>query len=57
MSEKIPASVLHKGADYLLSNKLHWSLDVALREDGCKIHRCYAAENLARVGHIASNYL
>jgi hypothetical protein len=32
-------------------------LDVALREDACKIHRAYAAENLARVRHIALNYL
>jgi len=38
-------------------HKLHWSLDVALREDACKIHRGYAAENLARVRHIALNYL
>ncbi len=22
-----------------IENKLHWSLDVALREDACKIHR------------------
>lgn len=38
-------------------HKLHWSLDVALREDACKIHRGQAAENLARVRHIALNYL
>jgi predicted transposase YbfD/YdcC len=40
-----------------VENKLHWSLDVALREDACKIHRGQAAENLARVRHIALNYL
>lgn len=40
-----------------IENKLHWSLDVALREDACRIHRGYAAENLARVRHIALNYL
>jgi len=28
-----------------------------LREDACKIHRGYAAENLARVRHIVLNYL
>jgi hypothetical protein len=39
------------------ANKLHWSLDVALREDACKIHRGQAAENLARMRHIALNYL
>jgi hypothetical protein len=36
---------------------LHWYLGVALREDACKIHRGYAAENLARVSHIALSYL
>ncbi|WP_018405042.1 ISAs1 family transposase [Marinobacter gelidimuriae] len=42
---------------WYIENKLHWSLDVALRDDACKIHRGYAAENLARVRHIALNYL
>jgi hypothetical protein len=32
-------------------------LDVALREDACKIHRGHAAEILARVCHIALNCL
>jgi len=39
------------------SRKRSWSLGVALREDTCKIHHGYAAENLARVRHIALNYL
>jgi len=38
-------------------HKLHWSLDVALREDVCKIHCGQPAENLARVQYIAWNYL
>jgi predicted transposase YbfD/YdcC len=42
---------------WYIENKLHWSLDVGLREDACKIHRGYAAENLAGVRHIALNYL
>ncbi|MBF8224040.1 ISAs1 family transposase [Halomonas sp. 328] len=42
---------------WFVENKLHWSLDVALRDDACKIHRAQAAENLARVRHIALNYL
>jgi predicted transposase YbfD/YdcC len=42
---------------WYIENKLHWSLDVALREDVYKIHRAYAAENLARMRHIALNYL
>jgi len=41
----------------VVKNKLYWSLDVAFREDACKIHRGYAAENLARVRHIVLNYL
>ncbi len=42
---------------WFVENQLHWSLDVALREDVYKIHRDQAAENLARVRHIALNYL
>ena len=30
---------------------------MALREEACKIHRGQAAENLARMRHIALNYL
>jgi predicted transposase YbfD/YdcC len=33
------------------------TLNVALCEDARKIHRSYVAENLARVRHIALNYL
>lgn len=40
-----------------VENKLHWCLDVAMREDACRIHRGRAAENLGRVRHIALNYL
>ncbi|WP_152527079.1 ISAs1 family transposase, partial [Halomonas sp. PBN3] len=40
-----------------IENRLHWCLDVAMREDACRIHRGHAAENLARVRHIAMNYL
>jgi predicted transposase YbfD/YdcC len=42
---------------WYVENKLPWSLDFALREDARKIHRGYVAENLARVRHIALNYL
>ena len=40
-----------------VESKFHWFSDVAFREDTCKIHRGYAAENLARVRQIALNYL
>jgi predicted transposase YbfD/YdcC len=42
---------------WLVENKLHWCLDVAMREDACHIHRGRAAESLGRVRHIALNYL
>ena len=40
---------------WYIYNKLYWSLDVALREDACKIHRGYAAENLGSVRYVAMN--
>jgi predicted transposase YbfD/YdcC len=35
--------------------KLHWSLDVALREYDCRILRSDAAENFSKTRHIALN--
>jgi predicted transposase YbfD/YdcC len=35
--------------------KLHWELDVALREDACSIRRGDGAENLSKIRHIALN--
>ena len=40
-----------------IENSLHWSLDVAFREDECRIRKGYASENLAVVRHIALNLL
>ena len=40
-----------------IENKLHWSLDVAFREDDCRIRRESAAENFAAIRHIALNLL
>jgi predicted transposase YbfD/YdcC len=40
-----------------IENKLHWSLDVAFGEDQCRVRVGYAAENLARLRHIALNIL
>ena len=37
--------------------KLHWKLDTALNEDGCRIRRENAAENFAVVRHTALNLL
>ena len=36
---------------------LHWVLDVAFREDECRIRKGYGAENLATVRHLALSLL
>lgn len=40
-----------------VENRLHWVLDVALREDACNINRGHGACNLAILRHIAVNQL
>ncbi len=42
---------------WCIENTLHWSLDVAFREDACRIRRESASENLAAIRHIAMNAL
>lgn len=42
---------------WTIENQLHWVLDVAFREDDCRVHRGHAAENLAVLRHIALNLL
>jgi predicted transposase YbfD/YdcC len=32
-----------------IENKLHWVLDMAFREDECRVRQGYSAENLARL--------
>ena len=36
-----------------VENELHWSLDVAFREDDCRVREPAARENLAVLRHIA----
>jgi predicted transposase YbfD/YdcC len=40
-----------------IENSLHWVLDVALREDDCRVRTGHAAANLATLRHLALNLL
>lgn len=40
-----------------IENGLHWCLDVGFREDDCRVHAGYAAENLSVIRHMAINLL
>ena len=40
-----------------IENGLHWTLDVAFREDDCRLHRGYAPENLALLNRLAVSLL
>jgi len=40
-----------------VENQLHWSLDMAFREDECRIRTGHAAENFSRLRRIALNLL
>lgn len=40
-----------------IENNVHWVLDIAFREDDCRIRKGYSAENFAVLRHIALNLL
>lgn len=44
-------------AHWGIENRLHWTLDVAFREDECRVRRNHAPENLATLRKIALNLL
>jgi predicted transposase YbfD/YdcC len=40
-----------------IENKLHWTLDVCMREDDCRVRKNYAAQNFAALRKIALNLI
>ena len=42
---------------WAIENSLHWVLDVALKEDDCRIRKDNAPQNFAVIRHIAVNLL
>lgn len=40
-----------------IENRLHWTLDMAFREDDCRVRTGHAAENFSRLRRIALNLL
>jgi predicted transposase YbfD/YdcC len=42
---------------WTVENNLHWVLDVAFREDECRIRKDHGAENMAVFRHIALNLI
>jgi predicted transposase YbfD/YdcC len=51
--DALDASRSHWG----IENQLHWVLDVAFREDDCRVRAGNAAENFAVIRHVAVNLL
>jgi predicted transposase YbfD/YdcC len=50
--------LLHAARTYWeIENKLHWVLDLAFREDECRVRKGKGAQNLAVLRHIALNLL
>ena len=42
---------------WTIENRLHWVLDVAFREDDCRVRKDHAPENLAILRHLALNLI
>ena len=46
-----------KRSHWSIENGLHWCLDIAFREDHCRVRKGFGAENLAILRHMAMNLL
>lgn len=59
MSKRFSAEEFSKASrsHWSIENSLHWVLDVAFREDECRIYAGYAAENFVVLRHIALHLL
>lgn len=59
MSKRISAEHFGQAcrSHWSIENSLHWVLDVAFREDECRIHAGYAPENFVVLRHIALHLL
>ena len=57
LAASAPEALRCVGGHWGIENSLHWSLDVAVREDACRTRTGNAPENLATLRHIAVNLL
>lgn len=46
-----------KRSHWKIENQVHWVLDIAFREDECRVRKDHGAENLAVLRHMALNLL
>ena len=53
-----PKAILKaKRSHWKIENQVHWVLDIAFREDECRVRKDHAPENLAVLRHMALNLL
>lgn len=42
---------------WAIENRLHWTLDVAFREDDCRVRKDHGPDNMAMLRHLTLNLL